>query len=209
MRAPASLLLLASLLCATLLGFEQDGEEKEPPPPPPARQNPILREHFEERYPRFGDDRINRPFLERYVDDQIDHFLEVMESDLAQMRQAFEEADRARLRCLAGENPEDRRAFRDSLRELERRAGDLRGRLRFILRGIDDRKSFSPPKQEGPLFEAAFEFLREHVEKAENGIRDYFFGTNPTVRYEDLQDENLLIHLYWIDRAAAHIRERL
>lgn len=208
MRTPAPLFLLVFSLCATLLGFAQGREEKDPPPPP-ARHNPILREHFEERYPRFGDDRVNKPFLERYVDQQIDHFLEVMESDLSQMRQAFEEAEGARLRWLAGEDPEDRKSLRDSLREVERRAGDLRGRLRHILRGIDDRKNFSPPKQEGPLFEGTFEFLREHVDKAEDGIRDYFFRANPTVRYEDLQDENLLVHLYWIDRAAAHIRNGL
>lgn len=200
--------------------WAQDPEEESEDFESPARQNPILREYFRKQYLNITPEREERftppIFLERYVDRQIDHFLKGVEERLADIRSLLGEVEQVREEFVAAEGAVDNRAaqqrFRNSIRQLESQADDLRKHLAFMFPGLDDRTSFRPSLERNSLksgFQKEIVYIREQLDRAEDEIRDYLFHSTNTVRLEALKEEGMLILLYRAKEMAKRVREEL
>lgn len=192
--------------------------------PVSARQNPILREFFRKRYLGLmhdpfgrGGPRVPNPyFVERHVDSQIDRFLEDVDHRLVRIESQIRTIDDLR-RILYGERSnsshdagEARKNWREQLKAFREDADDLRKLLKSIFVDLKDSDRFEPRLSSAAHPEERFlpeiRFLKKEVESASREIRDYLFLTTHTVTVENLQGENMLIHLFHIREMAGRIR---
>ena len=179
---------------------------------PAARQNPILRAYFRKQFanmrsfrnmPSWRDD----PFVEDFVDRQIDHFLSELREKLVLLRARFAHVEQGREAILEAASAEQVKPaqlrWKRSLRGVEKQAGDLWNMLRYVFTELKDRDGFKPRisrQDKESVFRKQMESMGQQINKAEKRIKQYFFEAESTVSLEDLKDENMLIHLY-------HVRE--
>ena len=186
----------------------------------PARHNPILREYFRRQFSgmrstgstRFpGSDRFNDALIDR----QIDHYVTELREKLTLLNTHFEEVEREREAIRQAASPQARGQARVSRRRaldgVQDQAGDLWNMLRYIFVALEDKGDSKPvieTTDTGSLFEKEIQFMGEQIGKAEKRITQYFFETERTISLEDLQGENMLIHLYRVREMAKKLRER-
>ena len=185
---------------------------------PPARQNPILRAHFRRQFgnmrsfgtrARGGRD----PFLDDYVDRQIDHYLSELREKLADLNNHFAQVEQAQETILQGSSAQAigqaRVQWRNAFKEVQDEAGGLWNMLRFVLTALEDKGDLDPLESQGPdsLYEKETQFIGEQIGKAEKRITDYFFRVESVIQLEDLKGENMLIHLYLAREMAKKIRK--
>ncbi len=197
----------------TLAPSAQEEEEL-----PPARQNPILRDHFRRQFTdmrSFGtrERSIRDPFLDDYVDRQIDHYLSELREKLADLNNNFAQVEQAQETILQGSSAQTigqaRVQWRNALKGVQEEAGDLWNMLRFVLTALEDKGARKPLEAQGPdsLYEKETQFIGEQIGKAEKRITEYLFQAKSVIRLEDLKGENMLIHLYQAREMAKKIRE--
>ncbi len=199
---------------ATLWGFQEEtiGEDT---PPPAARQNAILRAYFREQYLNLRTERydLNETFMERYVDRQIDSFLEDIDSRLKALRYSLEEVERAYNELSratnSGTKREDLTRLATLLKEIDNNAGGLRGKLLNVFIQLDGKENLPIKITSADDYRKEMKFLREQVDEAEKRIREYLFQNRSTVPYQDLKRENMIIRLYWAEKTAEGIRDRI
>lgn len=203
-----------AILWSTLWVVEEEKDEEERPPPP-SRQNAILRAYFRSQYRSLRTEGfdLDETFLERYVDRQIDSFLEDIESRLARLRYWLARAEQAHASVLASTNPraekEEMVELATVLKEVDNTAGGLRGKLGNIFIQLDGKKKLPIDVNPADGFQEELTFLREQVDEAENRIRDYLFRTTNTIPYQSLKGENMMIRLYWAEKTADGIRDQI
>ena len=186
----------------------------------PALHNPILREYFRRqfssrqssgsnRYP--GSDRFNDALIDR----QIDHYVTELREKLAFLKTHFGEVEREREAIRQALSTAARRQARvnrkRALGGVQEEAGDLWNMLRYIFVSLEDKGDFKPlieTTDTASLFDKEIQFIGEQIEVAEKRITQYFFETDSTISLEDLQGENMLIHLYRVREMAKRLRER-
>lgn len=185
-----------------------------------ARQNPILRAHFQKQFDRTFDsfDRgADDPFVERYIDGQIDHYLKNLRVRLLRMRVGYISTKEA-LDGKSGELPQRlprtlHRRLKDSLKQLADAANGLRSMIERILSGGLDRNGQVKPRVGRGSRETAFarelRFLKGEMESAEQRINDYFLNPTFTVDVEELRNQNMLVHLYRVREMANRLRKAL
>ncbi len=199
------------------LGGQDAAEENELVP---ARHNQILREYFRGQFSgmrstgstRFpGSDRFNDALIDR----QIDHYLTELREKLALLKTHFGEVERERETIRQASSTQARRQARvnrkRALGEVQDQAGDLWNMLRYIFVSLEDKGDFKPlieTTDTGSLFDKEIQFIGEQIEVAEKRITQYFFEADSTISLEDLQGENMLIHLYRVREMAKRLRER-
>jgi len=183
----------------------------------PARQNPILRAHFRRQFANmrsFGGRARGRrdPFLEDYIDRQIDHYLSELREKLAQLNNHFAQVEQAQETILQGSSAQAigqaRVQWRKALKEVQDEAGDLWNMLRFVLTVLEDKGDLKPfePQRPDSLYEKETQFIGEQIGKAEKRITEYLFQVESVIQLEDLKGENMLIHLYLAREMAKKIR---
>ncbi len=184
---------------------------------PPARQNPILRAHFRRQFTdmrSFGTRARSRrdPFLDDYVDRQIDHYLSELREKLADLNNHFAQVEQAQQTILQGSSAQAigqaRVQWRNALKGVQEEAGDLWNMLRFVLTALEDKGALKPLEAQRPdsLYEKETQFIGEKIGKAEKRITEYLFQVESVVQLEDLKGENMLIHLYQVREMAKKIR---
>ena len=185
---------------------------------PPARQNPILRAHFSRQFGNmrsFGSGgRARRdPFLDDYVDRQIDHYLSELREKLAHLNDYFAQVEQAQETILQGSSAQAigqaRVQWRNALKGVQDEAGDLWNMLRYVLTALEDKGTLKPFESQGPdsLYEKETQFIGEQIGKAEKRITEYLFQVESVIQLEDLKGENMLIHLYLSREMAKKIRK--
>ncbi len=185
---------------------------------PPARQNPILRAHFRRHFGNmrsFGTRARGRrdPFLDDYVDRQIDHYLSELREKLADLNNHFAQVEQAQETILQGSSAQAigqaRVQWRNAFKEVQDEAGNLWNMLRFVLTALEDKDDLDPLEPQGPdsLYEKETQFIGEQIGKAEKRITDYFFRVESVIQLEDLKGKNMLIHLYLAREMAKKIRQ--
>ena len=186
----------------------------------PALHNPILREFFRRqfsgmrssgstRYP--GSDRFNDALIDR----QINHYVKELREKLDLLKTHFGEVEREREAIRQALSTPARRQARVNRRRalggVQEEAGDLWNMLRYIFVALEDKGDFKPlieTTDTGSLFDKEIQFMGEQIEVAEKRITQYFFEADSTISLEDLQGENMLIHLYRVREMAKRLRER-
>lgn len=209
-----------TLLAGTAQG--ESGQEEETPENwetkqlAGARQNQLLREYFQEQYRFFNNSpglEPNQRFREEYIDRRIDHFLTEIQDKLEIIHQLYGQASRHRSEALDPENSEQTKAvavreFEKTLDELKGKVDSLRDQLALIFRGLDHKRDLEQaPKSEdttAPFYGSEMAFIADQLEKADARIREYFFLSLNTVRWDHLQDQNMLVNLYWAQKMAEH-----
>ncbi len=190
-------------------------EEKDPPP---ARQNSILRAHFRRQLVNirsFGTTGRGRrdPFLEDYIDRQIDHYLSELRKKLVDLKNHFSQVEQAQETILQGSSEQAiaqaRVQWRNALKSVQDEAGDAWNMLRYVLTVLEDKGDLKPvePQEPGSLYESETHFIGEQIGKAEKRIIEYLFEVESVIQLEDLKGENMLIHLYLAREMAKKIRK--
>ena len=185
---------------------------------PPARQNTILRAYFRKQFTNMRSFRNspnwrNDPFIEDFVDRQIDHFLSQLQEKLSLLRSHFSQVESSREALLEVTSLQEEHSARlqweRSLREVEKNSGDVWNMVRYIFTGLEDRDRFKPrisSHDKELVFRRQVEFMGEEIVEAEREIQYYFFESGRTVQVEDLKGENLLIHLYHVRQLAKKLK---
>ncbi len=186
--------------------------------PSPARQNPILRAHFRRQLVNirsFGASGRGRrdPFLEDYIDRQIDHYLSELREKLVDLNNHFAQVEQAQETILQGSSEQAiaqaRVQWRNALKGVQDEAGDAWNMLRYVLTVLEDKGDLKPvePQEPGSLYEGETHFIGEQIGKAEKRIIEYLFEVESVIQLEDLKGENMLIHLYLAREMAKKIRK--
>ncbi len=156
----------------------------------------------------------SNPFVEGYIDRQIDHFLSDLQQKLSTIRSQLAQVEASRSTILETASLDDqRRARRDwkqSLKGVERSSGDVWTTLRYLLTGLEDRDKFKPRLSaidRGTGFQRQVEFMGEETAQAERKIWHYFFESGSIVHAEDLTGENMLIHLFHVRQMAKELKD--
>jgi len=184
----------------------------------PARQNPILRAHFRRQFSNmrsFNTRGMGRrdPFLEDYVDRQIDHYLKELREKLTRLNNHFAQVEQTQemiLQASSAQAGEQARAhWRNSLKEVQDNSSDLWNMLRYVLTVLEDKGDLKTLEPRGPdsLYENEVHFIGEQIKEAEKRISEYFFQTESVIELDDLKGVNMLIHLYLAREMAKHIRK--
>ncbi len=198
------------------MSFAPGAQEEEEPPP--ARQNPILRAYFSRQLGNmrsFGSSGRGRrdPFLDDYVDRQIDHYLSELREKLADLNNHFAQVEQAQEAILQGSSAQAigraRVQWRNALKDVQDEASDLWNMLRYVLTVLEDKGDLPPVEPQDPdsLYEKETQFIGEQIGKAEKRITEYLFRVASVIQLEDLKGENMLIHLYLAREMAKKIRK--
>jgi len=198
------------------VSFAPGAQEEEEPPP--ARQNPILRAYFSRQLGNmrsFGSSGRGRrdPFLDDYVDRQIDHYLSELREKLADLNNHFAQVEQAQEAILQGSSAQAigraRVQWRNALKDVQDEASDLWNMLRYVLTVLEDKGDLPPvePQEPDSLYEKETQFIGEQIGKAEKRITEYLFRVASVIQLEDLKGENMLIHLYLAREMAKKIRK--
>ena len=189
-----------------------------------ARENPVFRNHFLRQHIQmmsyldvYGNMRYrgNIRLLERGVDRLIDDFLARVSRQLGTLKIHFNTVLRSREEMLSkASNDESRREaqarWKDSLKTMADEADDLRKILSYVLRGLDKKSDFKPEIEANANnsgFHKEIQFIHEHIVKAEQRIKDYFFVPTHTVHLQDLQGQNMMIYLYRVKKMSKKLSE--
>ncbi len=195
---------------------DRDDKEKQEAPSR-GRQNPILREYFLKQYddihssPRFD---APPPFVDSFIDLQIDHFLSTVEEKLGRLSSNTQTLTEARSRWTstpAESRPQLTKVFKQTLRLIENDAGDLRKTLSLIFVELKGKASSQPALEDGAgePYAGEVQFIGDTVRAAEKRIRDYLFATDTTVNVGDLRDKNMLVLLDEARIVARKLQKRL
>ena len=190
---------------------------------PPALDNPVVRDYFRQSY----SGRTTRPgfashytFRESWVDIQILHFLDELETKIQGLHSHLISAENLREEILElGETGGQPGTYQDLIsnlnRELKRTedlADDLRDRLALIFRKLDNKKKLEyeiQPESAKAFYREELAFVRDQLEGAVTQVRSYLFWSENTVRRGDLQGQNMLIRLYWAQEVLKRVRQEL
>ena len=198
------------------MSFTLGGQEEEELPP--ARQNLLLRAHFRKQFTNarsFGSASRRRPdpFLENYIDRQIDHYLSELRGKLALLNNHLAVIERAQQTILQASSTQAvgqaRVKWRNALREAQDEAGDLWNMLRYVFTALEDKGDLKSVQAQGPdsVYENETRFIGEQIAKAEQRIVAYFFQVESVIQLDDLKGENMLTHLYLAREMAKKIRQ--
>jgi predicted transcriptional regulator len=153
------------------------------------------------------------PFLEDYIDRQIDHYLSELREKLVNLNNHFAQVEQAQETILQGSSEQviaqARVQWRNALKGVQDEAGDAWNMLRYVLTVLEDKGDIKPvePQEPGSLYEGETHFIGEQIGKAEKRIIEYLFEVESVIQLEDLKEENMLIHLYRAREMAKKIRE--
>ena len=153
------------------------------------------------------------PFLEEYIDRQIDHFLEELTEKLAHLNNHFSQVEEAQESILQDSSAQAisqvRIRWRKSLKGVQDEAGDLWNMLRYVFMDLEDKGDLKPVEPQGSdsLYKKETQFIGEQLGKAEKRITEYFFRVESVIQLEDLKGENMLIHLYLAREMAKKLRK--
>ncbi len=185
-----------------------------------AHQNPILRRHFRRQFARTFDS-ISRgpddPFMDRYIDAQIDHYLKNVRIKLFRMKVGYSTV-RETIDVTADDSKYELSAVRrervqNALKQLANAANGLHSMIENILLGELEGKGDLKPKV-GPsgretAFASEIKFLEDEIGLAEERILGYFFAQNHTVEVDEIRNQNMLVHLYRVREMAKKLRKAL
>lgn len=190
---------------------------------PAARENEALRQLFRTLYPsrRDGFAMPPRMFLENFIDQQIDNFVQGIDDRLRRLNAHLTVTENLRMRLLelkrGGKQQEQVFAegivrFRKELEEFEDAADRLRDYLEMATVGLKGKAKLEvelSPAREEELYGMEILFIRTQIDKAEAGIRDYLFRSTNVVQVEEIQGQNMLVRLHWAEQMAKKIRGEL
>ena len=185
-----------------------------------ARQNPILRRHFRRQFARTFESLArgpDDPFMERYIDAQIDYYLKQLRVRLLRMKVGYSTA-RETIDEAAGSPKKDlllaqRQRWKNALKQLADAANGLRSMIETILvGGLEGKGDLKPkvgPSGKATAFASEMKFLEDEIGLAEQQILAYFFAQTHTVEVDEIRNQNMLVHLYRVREMAKKLRKAL
>jgi hypothetical protein len=203
---------------------EQDQDEEKLPA---ARQNLLLRSHFRQMYPKSATGwnsshklPPNDAFLEGFIDRQIDDYLERIEEELTRLETNLAVAEKLRERILglqiasgvSQQRAEALVGFDRALKEVQSSADNLKDQLEYAFTGLQGKKKLEhvvDSTSQEDFYEEELWFLRRQTDEADERIRNYLFRSVNTVDVKDLQEDTMMVCLYWVEKMAQEIRRSL
>jgi len=161
------------------------------------------REYLERYYYNRNHVRMDRNFIEHWIDQQIIYNAQVIAGKLRLFNDNYEVATQLldRIDREPG-RAEIKRQARRFFGDFRNDVGDLRARIDFIVSGLDskpegDNRHYATEKGSA---RQRMELLKGELDKADRQIRDYFLKPTHTVKVRDLEENNMMIRLYRIEK---------
>jgi hypothetical protein len=221
-------LLFLMVASAIASSTQQDGQPAESEDLPAARQNALLRSHFREMYPRSASGGWNRryeelandDFTERFIDRQIDNYLEELEKQLDRLEINMTVAEGLRARILTirtdstltQQYEEALEGFEEALEEVQKGADRLKDQLEYAFTGLQGKRRLDQvvdSTSQEDFYREELLFLRRQIDEADERIRNYLFRSVNTVDVKELQEETMMVCLYQVEQMAREVRKSL
>lgn len=147
--------------------------------------------------------RMDRKFIEHWIDQQIIYNAQVIADKLKLLRN--NSAIGAQFLDRMEREPE-RKDIKDRARsffgDFRNEVKALRSRIDFVISGLDSKpgefhESYSMEKTSARY---RMDLLKEELGKADRQIRNYFLEPTHTVEVRDLEENNMMIRLYRIEK---------
>ena len=189
--------------------------------PPAALGNPILRRYFRGRYEQVNSgSRLRRRreplFLDQYIDSQINYLLNQLDKGVQTLDASLRELEDRRGELSAhqeeGREAAGRSRLKVALKAVEDDVKDLRELIRLPLPSLKSRSDFKPVidrKAITTAFEREIRFVSDQIEKAKQGIEDYFFTPTNIVELVELEGENMLVSLDRAHKMSKELQKQL
>jgi len=206
------ILKLSSDFSSRVEGAALNQEQKETSAPedisPLILNNERLRRYyFREYMERFVHNRdvprVGRIFLENWIDQQIIYNAQVMAERVETLKNDHDMGVQLLKRLSKEPDRVDMKLqVKRFFREFRDDVGDLRKKIDFVVSGLDsepeDRsRGYST---ERTSVDERMALVKQELVEAERLIRGYFLNPTHTVEVRDLEDNNMMIRLYRIER---------
>ena len=99
-----------------------------------------------------------------------------------------------------------------AIQAVEDEANDLRKLISFPLVNLQDSSDFEPIIGQEAVrgaFEKEIRFIGDEIQRAKQGIEDYFFTPTNTVNLKALKGENMLVSLDRVHKMCKALRKQL
>jgi len=192
---------------AALIQEQRETSSKEEISPLILNNERLRRYYFREYMERFVYNRdvprVGRIFLENWIDQQIIYNAQVIAERVDTLKNDHEMGVQLLKRLSKEPDRVDMKLqIKRFFREFRDDVGDLRKKIDFVVSGIDsepeDRsRGYST---ERTSVDERMALVKLELVEAERLIRDYFLNPTHTVEVRDLEDNNMMIRLYRIER---------
>jgi len=192
---------------AALIQEQRETSSKEEISPLILNNERLGRYYFREYMERFVYNRdvprVGRIFLENWIDQQIIYNAQVIAERVDTLKNDHEMGVQLLKRLSKEPDRVDMKLqIKRFFREFRDDVGDLRKKIDFVVSGIDsepeDRsRGYST---ERTSVDERMALVKLELVEAERLIRDYFLNPTHTVEVRDLEDNNMMIRLYRIER---------
>lgn len=210
-------LIVSAVVLFSEDGFSQDGGEdhgrgqKKAPESlisPQILNNDRLRSHY---YKEFRDRYYYSPsptyftdlFVDNWVDQQIIHNAETISEEITNLRIRHGMGlELLKRNVREPERSEIKREIRQFFKNFREDTGNLRERIQFIVSGLDSKpeNEYQNYSIERDSANHRMELAGKELEEAERLIRNYFLKPTHTVSVSDLNENNMMIRLYRIEK---------
>ena len=104
-----------------------------------------------------------------------------------------------------------KRRWKAALRTVEDEADGLYKMIEFVLANVKKSTKFQPVIESDAAknaFDEEIQFIGDHIEKAKQGIEEYFFTPTHSVQVSELGEENMLIFLNRVREMCRELRRQ-
>lgn len=171
---------------------------------PTVFQNPLLRNHFNERfYSIHGKHNIRHPsqFVQDYVTRQIEDFLYRTEAKLNALEDCSIKLKILREHLVQGITIDNKfkSTWKKTMLRISKYSRELHGSFSLIFFNLPAKNKYKGKIIRDPVnmhYNYEFDYLEKQISMASHAIKTYFFEQEGTIHFKDLRYTNMLISLY-------------
>ncbi|RPI20784.1 MAG: hypothetical protein EHM61_26305 [Acidobacteria bacterium] len=188
--------------------------------------NILLREYFLQRYLELHGERDlfpsttlpeeirarkMDPMAERFVEVQVDQFIDDVEQKLGAMKSDVAELESVRREAVSARStdaPAIRARVRDLAKNVGDRAEDLFNMVAIVAIELQPKNGPRPSSGSADFLENELKFLEVQVGKAEARLKALFLAPTHTVGLDELRGDNVLTELKAIEQVSNDIKKK-
>ena len=162
-----------------------------------------FREYRERHFQEGDHPMVSRSFIENWIDLQIIYNTKIISEKLDALKESYEYGNLLLQRLEKEPGRTDiRRETRLFFKDFREKTKSLRGKIDFMVSGLDSKpddgfRNYSVEKESAGN---RMNMVKEELNEAERLIRNYFLEPTHTVDVSDLEENNMMIRLYRIEK---------
>ena len=162
-----------------------------------------FREYRERHFQDLDQPMVSRSFIENWIDLQIIYNTKIIAEKLNALKESYEFGNQL-LQRLENEpgRTDIRRETKLFFKDFRGKTKSLRGKLNFMISGLDSKpdQAFRNYSVEQDSAGNRMNMVKGELNEAERLIKNYFLEPTHTVDVSDLEENNMMIRLYRIEK---------